>query len=48
MIYCATYYLLGESYTIREDSPEALRLLIFGKAYAPSYRAVRYWQESIK
>lgn len=48
MIYCAQYYLLGESYIVTADSPEALQVLIFGKAYAPSRASVTYWREHLK
>jgi hypothetical protein len=48
MIYCAHYYVLGESYIVTADSPEALQVLIFGKAYAPSRASVTYWRESLK
>lgn len=48
MIYCAQYYLLGESYVVTADSPESLQVAIFGKAYAPSRGSVTYWRERVK
>lgn len=43
MTYWASWTLYGESYQASADSKDALQLLIFGKAYAPSYNAVHYW-----
>jgi hypothetical protein len=48
MLYFAHYYVLGESYVVTADSPEALQVLIFGKAYAPSRGSVTYWRERVK
>jgi hypothetical protein len=45
IIYCAHFWLNGEDRTVKADSPVALRLAIFGKAYAPAHDKVMYWQE---
>ena len=46
--YCAHFWLNGEDRIIKADSPQALRLAIFGKAYAPAPDSVMYWQETEK
>lgn len=44
-VYCAQFWLNGEDRIVKADSAQALRLAIFGKAYAPAPNSVMYWQE---
>lgn len=43
--YCAHFWLNGEDRIVKADSPESLRLAIFGRAYVPAHESVMYWQE---
>ena len=44
-VYCGQFWLNGEDRVIKAESPDALRLAIFGKAYAPARDKVMYWIE---
>jgi hypothetical protein len=44
IVYCAAFKMFGEEYYYKADTPEQLNTLIFGKASAPAYNAVAYWQ----
>jgi hypothetical protein len=44
-VYCAHFWLNGEDRIIKADSPVALRVAIFGRAYTPAPDSVMYWQE---
>lgn len=48
IIYCAHFWLNGEDRIIKEESPESLRIAIFGRAYVPAPNSVMYWQETEK
>ena len=43
--YCAHFWLNGEDRIVKAESLVALRLAIFGRAYAPAPESVMYWQE---
>ena len=47
-VYCAHFWLNGEDRTVKAESPESLRVAIFGRAYAPAHDKVIYWQETEK
>ena len=47
IVYCAHFWLNGEDRIIKADSEQALRLAIFGKAYAPAPDSVMYWTEQV-
>ena len=44
--YCAHFWLNGEDRIVKAESPVALRLAVFGKAYTPAPDSVMYWQET--
>jgi len=47
ILYCAHWKAHGQEYLERADSPEQLRLKIFGRAYSPDYNKVTYFTQAI-